>query len=407
MPKPPPEEKTPARSPAPQHDPVFIWPTPNTADYLFYVEKNGDLPKNKQFTYGEAFWDAVRYPDHKLIHVSEQTPDKWSRWYYASDRINEDAYNYHEKAGEELTRTYLSRRGSGTPAIPAGGTAASGFTGYGFVGVSYESPGQPLDGLYQIVRLHYSQKESIDYEYHDRLMKLIKVTRTIVAKTVLPASPSAGVVEEIRNGNIYHNVKVRSEIHEATPPWDLPSIPTFVNYSLPPKLNSITLVGAWAYADSTQAAYSYSEDYYFKYDLTEARPGPYPASIERTITSDPSALIAAVTLSPFPAPKRETIGIVGAWFFASPKGNQTGAVAREEVLPTSYHGSLPINVDINGDGTDPGVPWRREPDPIAATPDFTGDFTGEYYIDAKAIEMPLGLYEVQLTKLDLTGGVYG
>lgn len=406
MPKPP-EEKLKLRSPAPQHDPVFIWPTPNTADLLFYVEKNGDLPKNKDFTYGDLYWDSTKYPDHRLIHVTEQTPDKWSRWYYASDRINQDAYNYHEKGGEELVRTYLSRRGI-APAftIPAGGSSATGFSGYGFVGVSYESPGQPLDGLYQIIRLHYSQKESIDYEYNDRLMRLVKVTRTIVAKGTTPASPVAGAIEEIRNGNIYHDVKVRTELHGATLPWDLPDIPTFASYSLPPKLNSITLIGAWAYADSTQAAQSYSEDYYFKYDLTEARPGPYPATIERIVTDDPSAYLGAISITPFPSPKRETIGVVGAWFYASPKGNQTNAIAREEVLPTSYHDELTITVDMMGDGVEDGATWRRPPDPIDATPGFTGDFTGEYYIDAKAVELPLGLYEVQLTKINLGGGVY-
>ena len=49
MGKPLPEDPTPPRSPAPSIDPVFTWPTPGREDFLFFVERNGDLPVNKNW----------------------------------------------------------------------------------------------------------------------------------------------------------------------------------------------------------------------------------------------------------------------------------------------------------------------------------------------------------------------
>jgi hypothetical protein len=118
------------RTPAPQIDPVFLWPTPNNADFLFFVERNGDLPANQRFRYGDPFLDRGRYPDHKLVYVTPQSDDKWSRWYYASDRINEDAYNWEFTAADiggtkfdAVTRTYIIFRSSFDPESPAMGSA--------------------------------------------------------------------------------------------------------------------------------------------------------------------------------------------------------------------------------------------------------------------------------------------
>lgn len=124
-----PPDKTPApRSPASEFDPVFIWPTPNHEDLLFWVEKNGDLPKNKTWQYGDPYWDAVKYPNHKLVYVTPQTPDHYSRWYYASDRISQDSYNWSFTQADiggskfdAVDRTYLTPRATYNDASPAMG----------------------------------------------------------------------------------------------------------------------------------------------------------------------------------------------------------------------------------------------------------------------------------------------
>jgi hypothetical protein len=114
------------RTPAPRIDPVFLWPTPNREDFIFYVERNGDLPINKTWQYGSACYDPITYPNHKLIYVDPQTPDKWSRWYYASNRVLEDAYNWEwtkcDIGGTEysaIRRSYLLPRASFSETEPA------------------------------------------------------------------------------------------------------------------------------------------------------------------------------------------------------------------------------------------------------------------------------------------------
>jgi len=110
------------RTPAPRVDPVLLWPTPERRDLLFFVERNGDLPQNQHWSFGDPFEDRIRYPDHRLVHVSPQTVDKWSRWYFASDRINENEYNYEVgriQVGTLLVpsikRTYITPRSTFKP----------------------------------------------------------------------------------------------------------------------------------------------------------------------------------------------------------------------------------------------------------------------------------------------------
>jgi hypothetical protein len=124
----PPDNTPEPQKPAAQHQPVLIWPTPDKADLVFWVNRVGTLPKDKLWTYGEAYPDATRYPDHKLVYVTPETPDKWSRWYYASNRLNEDAYNWSftqadigSSKFDAVERTYLTPRASYTDASPAMG----------------------------------------------------------------------------------------------------------------------------------------------------------------------------------------------------------------------------------------------------------------------------------------------
>lgn len=136
-----------ARTPPASH-PVFIWPTPEHEDRLFYVERDGRLPKYKNtkdrqaWDYGDAYEDSTEYPDHKLIHVSPQDGKNWSRWYYAADRITEDAYNWEYSQADlggrkfdGIRRTYLVPRSSFSASSPAAGAVTPDvpvglFTGY-------------------------------------------------------------------------------------------------------------------------------------------------------------------------------------------------------------------------------------------------------------------------------------
>lgn len=148
------------RSPAPHVDPVFIWPTPERSDLLFWVERNGDLPVNKSWSFGDAYRDAVTYPDHKLVYVEPQTPEKWSKWYYASNRISEDAYNWNHTTADlggtrfdAVTRDYLVPRSSYSATSPAAGSAmpdvpSGKFSGYILVNRVQKRTSTQLDSIY-------------------------------------------------------------------------------------------------------------------------------------------------------------------------------------------------------------------------------------------------------------------
>jgi len=176
MPKPPqpPEPRDPQpRSPAPSIDPVFLWPTPSKAEFLFFVERNGDLPANKGWAYGDSYRDTGRYPDHKLVFVSPQTPDKWSRWYYASDRVNQEEYNWAHSTADlggrrfnSITRTYLTRRSDYDPLSPAPGAAMPDvpldlFSGYVFVGKEQREADETLNPLYVFEVWTYIKRSTI------------------------------------------------------------------------------------------------------------------------------------------------------------------------------------------------------------------------------------------------------
>ena len=112
----PPEKEIRPRTPTPG-EPVRIWPTPNKTDLLFYVERLGDLPKDKNWKYGDPFEDTIQFPHHKLIYVTPQDAEKWSKWYYAVDREYQDLYNYKwtsteigSRNYESVTRSYLIPR---------------------------------------------------------------------------------------------------------------------------------------------------------------------------------------------------------------------------------------------------------------------------------------------------------
>lgn len=171
----PPDKTPPPRSPAPQHNPVFVWPTPNQEDRLFWVEKNGDLPKNKVFEYGEHHPDSIGYPDHRLVFVSPQTPDSWSRWYYASKRLLEDRYNFEHTEADiggnkfsMVVRTYIQLReewapeqhiqGEAMPDIPEGLFQ----TDFVLARAAQKRLGdETLDSLFIVKELAYVQRRAI------------------------------------------------------------------------------------------------------------------------------------------------------------------------------------------------------------------------------------------------------
>lgn len=97
----------------PERTPVLSFPTPEgQADLLFYESRDGDLPKNKSWTYGDPHPDRAKFPHHELVYVDE-SESGWQRWYYAADRENQHLYNWqltNTTDWPQLTQTFLVRR---------------------------------------------------------------------------------------------------------------------------------------------------------------------------------------------------------------------------------------------------------------------------------------------------------
>jgi hypothetical protein len=430
MPKPPEQEQRP-RSPSPSIDPVLTWPTPGREDLLFFVERNGDLPENKQWQFGDSYRGRGEYPDHKLVYVSPQSPEKWSRWFYASDRINQEAYNF-EFTGDQLTRSFLiprekyfARTRAQADAVeptvidefvrPVVGTADTRFGQFVYAEDSLSRTETELDSLYVLVRQAYVPERLISYQWDEVLQRTIRITRQVVPAQTQSGSGTYGTLVEIQPGNIFHDFKITSEVvwepgdldGSGKPkfPIQIDSIAADANYQFPLLLKSIELYGAWAYAFS-EAPPDYAEDFFFEIDLVEPAPGPYDATVLRFVTDNPDVVRAMYPTTKITT-RAETFGMVRWWASSHNGGNRAFALARQYNAPASAHGEIELPASVNyvqgGSRTDAyNAPGSKT---LPATPGydaFRASSTTIAGVDTRRSR--LGLWEVQVTIINAGGG---
>jgi hypothetical protein len=98
----------------PERIPVLSFPTPEgQADLLFYEIRDGDLPKNKSWSYGDPHPDTAKFPHHELVFVTAEGGAGWQRWYYSANRENQHRYNWQltdTPDWPQLTQTFIVRR---------------------------------------------------------------------------------------------------------------------------------------------------------------------------------------------------------------------------------------------------------------------------------------------------------
>lgn len=166
-------------SPPAERVPVITWVTPKgRQDVLFYVPvQTTTLPKNSQWTYGDPYRpDPGKYPDHKLVHVSETDDKGWSRWYYAAVREAQDDYNFEYASADlggrrfpTVERRYVNLRSAFSPVTPGAGAAMPVTPGTLFQGQGYVLMGRTeerigderLDSLFVVERLTYVRKSTV------------------------------------------------------------------------------------------------------------------------------------------------------------------------------------------------------------------------------------------------------
>lgn len=435
-----------ALNPAPVIRRVIVYPTPVISDVIFYEMRESRLPVHQTPPdYGAPHPDVNKYPKHKLVHVTAADDAGWQRWYYAADRsaAEQDTYNYDLRDTEEFTRTYVFPRNA-VPDPPEGGSYDPVFQDYAFVGRSIKAAEDPLGGLYVIVYNRFIQAQTVSVNYESNLDCMVRTTKMVVKKggyvvddgqSYVDWNPRVepGLVIELQPGNTVHDVLIKQEIilpsnaeEGSTIQWSLPPVPTFVNYSFPSRLDSVTLVYAWAYAGTGSGQPAFEEDHYYDYQITDAVPGPYAATLRRFVTEDPAAITGTLNLNVVPSPKRETVGVVYSWWYSGDSGNKATAYAKQIVIPSSVHGPITIgNVDAPLESSSGGSPVYPPTPPaaqkanyttttLARTPGFplSNNFSSVNFpegldVAAQVRQLSLGLYEVTITTITLPDtGIY-
>lgn len=416
--------------------PVKLYPSAVESDVLFYCVVDEVLAKNKAVEYGALFRTLLPhapagFDNHRLVYIEPSRADGKQHWYFAADRVDQDDYNWSLGQGRELIRDYLIPRNlyfERTEAEAGVGAAVdeffslvvptldTRFASYGFADDTVMEAPKELRSRYVVIRRRFIEPITTDFPYDDTLQRHVAITRELIpAGSLTPSTPAAGSAVEVQHGNRFHDVLITRELmfdagsaSDGLLPYELPPYPSTYDRSFPGRLDSVDLIWAWAFADSSGAAESYSEDYYFKFKITEARPGPYSATVRRFITDDPEAIKAAYPINIVPQPITESIAVVGAWFNASTDGNSTMAVAKEWPIPATLHEA--ITIGYTPDGAAPTVGGPRSlyyTTALAATPGVTAFLAlTTAVMDYDVRPLPMGLYEVRVIEVDISN-LYG
>jgi hypothetical protein len=71
-----------------------VYPSPNVGDVIFYEETDTSIPGNAKPVYGSEHKNRAAYPNHKLVYVSPEGEGGKTRWWYAADRLEQEAHNW-------------------------------------------------------------------------------------------------------------------------------------------------------------------------------------------------------------------------------------------------------------------------------------------------------------------------
>ena len=101
--------------------PITSYPTPEVANIVITLDVDSRLPGYKVLEYGTLYPDQTRYPGAKLVAQTPLEDDRFVRRVFATDRVNQDTYNYAIRfsAGEPdypiYVRTYVELRDTYAP----------------------------------------------------------------------------------------------------------------------------------------------------------------------------------------------------------------------------------------------------------------------------------------------------
>lgn len=415
----------PTESPARRY-PVLSFVSPDVADIAFYEYRDSRMRQNSSFSYGQPHENSAEFPHHTLglVVPAEMLGDGMQKWYFVCDRANQDAYNYEFNGQGEMIRTYVIPRGNyharheddpeveegeftwPTPGVDSRDEA---FPMFAFADDTLRRSEEPFDSLYVTIQRRLVEPLVVELVYDERLGRNIQVTKEIVPVGFAEDAPASepGFIRETKHGNPFHDVLITQELLNQTFPYELPALPDYEDKQFPLLLTKADVLYAWAVAASPEAAPSYSEDYTVDYKTVSPRPGPYEVTVERWVTDDPDAIRLANPMTEIPSPVRETVNVQRYWYDAGKQGNRTFAAVEGWDPPASIHPIITVNFDGTGDEgeTEQGDGARTLS--LAATPgyhdfaDIVNGPTPEIIAGFKPLQLPLGLYEVRVIKMNV------
>lgn len=147
----------PARQPPLSKTVVSSYPTPEIADAILAVVKDISVASYKVDAYGTAHPDEKNYPGYRLSLIVPDDAAKTAKWFYVSDRQNQEDYNYALSYSQNdpdfpiVQRRYVLPRSDYVAA--EAGTADTKFAGTVLTTEKTQSStGHPeLDALYILV----------------------------------------------------------------------------------------------------------------------------------------------------------------------------------------------------------------------------------------------------------------
>jgi hypothetical protein len=426
------------RSPVRQFEVSFV--TPRIADVLF--TELVDCTRVAVPAFGTPHPNTIKWPHHELVFAREAAEgdsgrDGMFEFFYAAKRNNQDDYNFEQLGGEQVVRTYVVKRDlyfarpvGHAGAVedeflypPAGAESPDiRYSDFCFADDTQRRYEKEFDSVYVVIQRRFIRPVTVDYVYDEQFRRIVRITKEVIPRTdAAPSLPSNGSSVEIQSGNNYHSIRITKELvlqDGEVYPYQLPTLPGNQDFRFPSKLESVSLVWAYAYAAAEGSAAAYATDSFFKPKIIDPRPGPYSATVLRFVTDDPEQIKVTYPLTKVPQPVREAISDISWWQYSSEEyGNKAQASAKEWAVPSTIHGAIFLNEDaqanvfLNQDPQkDPITPppeAQRYVPTIEATPGVAEFLVlTEATIGYQVREMPFGLFEVTVIKIDIQN-LYG
>lgn len=405
-----------------QRYPIFDVASP-LRDLIFYEVVDYNIQSNRNMEYGTPHHNPQNYPNHILVYIASNDKEgKTYRFYYAAKRENQDDYNWQINEGSELVRTYIipredyfARRDDERVLLneftyPPVGTLDSKFNKYGFIEDTVGFADEILNSQFITIQRKYAEPVTHEIVWSKEYNAYVRVIKEYIAATVVTPAPNVTVGQkvEIKHGNTFHDIRITqtllaTSLGDGDPfYYTKPSIPDSIDFRLPVVLDAVDYLFARAWADSTGASPDFDEDFNFIPRLTYPKRGPYEATILRYVTSDPLFIQSLHPIDFIPNEVSDSLTECWGWYYASQEVNIAKAKAGEIQLPPSIHGT--ITVDDGGLADSVSGLSRLLTTTIPATPGFS-TFIGktQLVVRHQVLEMDLGLYEVQVTILNMTG----